>query len=62
MNFSHSFRFSASSRINYCGFAYTSVIHNRDDILNLYVTSRLPLPSSAIPTVPGDWKDDEVPF
>lgn len=34
---------------------------DRDDILNLYIVSNLPLPSSALPAEP-DWLNEEVPF
>lgn len=34
---------------------------DRDDILNLYITSSLPLPSGAVPAPPVDF-DDEIPF
>lgn len=35
---------------------------DRDDILNLYVTSTLPLPSGAVPQVVEQDLDEEVPF
>lgn len=34
---------------------------DRDDILNLYVTSSLPLPASAMPA-PSSYVDDDIPF
>lgn len=34
---------------------------DRDDILNLYITSSLPLPPGAVPASPGDF-DDDIPF
>lgn len=34
---------------------------DRDDILNLYITSSLPLPSGAVPAPPSDF-DDDIPF
>src|SRR5690606_1573713 len=34
---------------------------NRDDVLNLYITSSLPLPEGAIPQDSSQWRD-EIPF
>ncbi|EJU12585.1 hypothetical protein LH128_13058 [Sphingomonas sp. LH128] len=35
---------------------------DRDDILNLFVVTNLPLPKGALPTAPSAWDQDEVPF
>jgi hypothetical protein len=35
---------------------------DRDDILNLYVVTNLPLPSGAIPDAKQDQLDDDLPF
>jgi hypothetical protein len=34
----------------------------RDDILNLYVVTNLPLPRAAIPKPSSDLADDDLPF
>jgi hypothetical protein len=35
---------------------------DRDDILNLFVVTNLPLPKGALPTAASSWDQDEVPF
>ena len=36
---------------------------DRDDILNLFVVTNLPLPKGALPPSPSPWDlDDDVPF
>jgi hypothetical protein len=35
---------------------------DRDDILNLYVVTNLPLPNGAIPEAKSDPFDDDLPF
>lgn len=35
---------------------------DRDDILNLYITSNIPLPSGAIPQEVEDFNNDDIPF
>jgi hypothetical protein len=35
---------------------------DRDDILNLYVVTSLPLPEGALPKTTDDWDEDSIPF